>query len=91
MGRAGFRLPCLWSRMSVRAADGIVTYTSRRRPGPRGAYSRVAVRPGARVGEPTGLEHLLTARRGMRNAFFGGAAYPPNRTTVRAGRRTAPS
>ncbi|MEU1511768.1 DUF2071 domain-containing protein [Streptomyces sp. NPDC005811] len=79
MGRAGFRLPYLWSRMRVRAADGVVTYTSRRRwPGPRGAYSRVVVRPGVPVGEATGLEHFLTARWGMHNAFFGGAAYLPN-------------
>ncbi len=32
----------------------------------------------ARVEEPTGLEHFLTARWGMHNAFFGGAASLPN-------------
>ncbi|WP_133916035.1 YqjF family protein [Streptomyces sp. NBC_00582] len=79
MGRAGFRLPYLWSRMSVRTDGDTVTYRSRRRwPGPRGAYSRITVRPGAPVEEPTGLEHFLTARWGMHNAFFGGAAYLPN-------------
>ncbi|OSC64683.1 hypothetical protein B5181_20075, partial [Streptomyces sp. 4F] len=40
MGRFVFRLPYLWSRMSVRSAGDTVTYTSSRRwPGPRGAYS----------------------------------------------------
>ncbi|MFE4668446.1 YqjF family protein [Streptomyces sp. NPDC056716] len=91
MGRAGFRLPYLWSRMSVRAdradrADGVdgvdggtVTYTSSRRwPGPRGAFSRIVVRPGERIAAPTGLEHFLTARWGMHNAFFNGAAYLAN-------------
>ncbi|GAA2591260.1 DUF2071 domain-containing protein [Streptomyces axinellae] len=79
MGRAAFRLPYLWSRMRVRAAGDTVTYTSSRRlPGPRGAYSRIAVRPGERVAEPTELEHFLTARWGMHNAFPGGVAYLPN-------------
>ncbi|MFL4952621.1 YqjF family protein [Streptomyces sp. MMS24-I31] len=80
MGRVGFRLPYLWSRMSIRSAAGTVTYTSSRRwPGPRGAHSRITVRPGERIAQPTGLEHFLTARWGMHNAFFGGeAAYLPN-------------
>ncbi|MFE0807362.1 YqjF family protein [Streptomyces sp. NPDC058848] len=79
LGRFLFRLPYLWSRMSVRSAGGTVTYTSsRRRPGPRGAHSRIVVRTGEYIREPTGLEHFLTARWGMHNAFFGGAAYLPN-------------
>ncbi|WP_369180209.1 YqjF family protein [Streptomyces mutabilis] len=79
MGRFVFRLPYLWSRMSVRSAGDTVTYTSSRRwPGPRGAYSRITVRTGERVPEPTALEYFLTARWGMHNAFFGGAAYLPN-------------
>ncbi|MBZ6232303.1 DUF2071 domain-containing protein [Streptomyces olivaceus] len=79
MGRAGFRLPYLWSRMSVRSVGETVTYTSSRRwPGPRGARSRITVRPGERIHEPSDLEHFLTARWGMHNAFFGGSAYLPN-------------
>ncbi|MFI8296403.1 YqjF family protein [Streptomyces sp. JHA19] len=82
MGRVGFRLPYLWSRMAVRRAGDTVTYSSSRRwPGPRGAYSRLTVRVGERIAEPTGLEHFLTARWGMHNAFFGEAgpsAYLPN-------------
>ncbi|MFJ6727819.1 YqjF family protein [Streptomyces sp. NPDC091281] len=79
MGRAGFRLPYLWARMSVRADGDTVAYRSARRwPGPRGASSRIVVRRGERIGEPTALEHFLTARWGMHNAFFGGAAYLAN-------------
>ncbi|MFI6374799.1 YqjF family protein [Streptomyces sp. NPDC050546] len=79
MGRVGFRLPYLWSRMTVRRAGDTLTYTSSRRwPGPRGAYSDIAVRTGERIEEPTELEHFLTARWGMHNAFFGGTGYLPN-------------
>ncbi|MEO3755906.1 DUF2071 domain-containing protein [Streptomyces sp. B6B3] len=79
MGRAGFRLPYLWSRMAVRAEGDTITYTSARRwPGPRGARSRIVIRAGARVAEPTDLEHFLTARWGLHNAFFGTAAYLRN-------------
>ncbi|MFJ4767710.1 YqjF family protein [Streptomyces uncialis] len=79
MGRAGFRLPYMWSRMSVRAEGDTVVYTtSRRWPAPRGVSSRIAIRKGGRVGEPTELEHFLTARWGMHNAFPRGVAYLPN-------------
>ncbi|MFJ2766744.1 YqjF family protein [Streptomyces sp. NPDC087300] len=79
LGRVGFRLPYLWSRMAVRADGGTVTYSSeRRRPGGRGAYSRVTVRTGERIDEPSELEHFLTARWGLHNSFGGGTAYLPN-------------
>ncbi|MEV6168188.1 DUF2071 domain-containing protein [Streptomyces sp. NPDC051954] len=79
MGRAGFRLPYLWSRMSVRADGDTVSYDSVRRwPGPRGAYSRIVVRAGERIAQPSDLEHFLTARWGMHNAFPRGVAFLPN-------------
>ncbi|MFJ2262928.1 YqjF family protein [Streptomyces sp. NPDC087844] len=79
MGRLGFRLPYVWSRMSLRTGEDTVGYTSARRlPGPRDAYSRLVVRPGQRIAEPTGLEHFLTARWGMHNPFFGDAGFLPN-------------
>lgn len=79
MGRAGFRLPYMWSRMSVRAEGDTVVYTTTRRwPAPRGVSSRIAIRKGGRVSEPTELEHFLTARWGMHNAFPRGVAYLPN-------------
>ncbi|WP_314408790.1 YqjF family protein [Streptomyces kroppenstedtii] len=79
MGRLGFRLPYVWSRMSVRTDEDTVAYTSARRlPGPRGAYSRLVVRPGEPMAEPTGLEHFLTARWGMHKPFSGGVGFLPN-------------
>lgn len=79
VGRAGFRLPYVWSRMAVRQEGRTVTYTSRRRwPGPRGAHSDLAIRIGDAVQEPTDVEHFLTARWGMHTAFFGRSLYLPN-------------
>ncbi|WP_166021615.1 YqjF family protein [Streptomyces chilikensis] len=79
VGRAAFRLPYVWSRMEVRRKDGTVTYTSRRRwPGPAGAHSRIAIRIGEPVEDPSGLEHFLTARWGMHNVFLGRSRYLPN-------------
>ncbi|MCD0446964.1 DUF2071 domain-containing protein [Glycomyces sp. A-F 0318] len=77
--RAGFRLPYTWSRMAVRADGDERTYTSSRRwPGPRGARSRIALRVGGRLAEPTALEHFLTARWGLHNEVAGRLRYLPN-------------
>lgn len=79
MGRAGFHLPYVWSRMSVDTTGDTVTYTSSRRlPGPRGAHSHITVRTGERIEHPTELEYFLTARWGLHNPFFGTTAYLPN-------------
>ncbi|MFE1770717.1 YqjF family protein [Streptomyces sp. NPDC059008] len=79
VARTVFRMPYLWSRMAVRRSADTLTYTSRRRwPGPRGAHSRITVRPGERIREPSPLEHFLTARWGMHNTFFGRPMYLPN-------------
>jgi uncharacterized protein YqjF (DUF2071 family) len=79
VARSVFRLPYVWARMAIRRDADTVTYTSRRRwPGPRGAGCRIAVRIGAAVEEPTALEHFLTARWGMHNAFFGRPLYLPS-------------
>ncbi|PJM91812.1 YqjF family protein [Streptomyces sp. CB01373] len=79
VARAAFRLPYVWSKMDVRQDDGTVTYTSRRRwPGPVGAHSRLALRVGELIEEPSSLEHFLTARWGMHNGFFGRSTYLPN-------------
>ncbi len=77
--RAGFRLPYNWARMDVVRDGDTIRYTSERRlPGPRGAYSRIAVRIGEPVTEPTALDHFLTARWGMHSTFFGRPMYLPN-------------
>ncbi|MFF8030552.1 YqjF family protein [Streptomyces sp. NPDC016626] len=79
VGRLGFRMPYVWSRMDIRHDGDTVTYTaSRRWPGPRGAGGRITVRRGGRIEEPTGLEHFLTARWGLHGAFFGRSVYLPN-------------
>lgn len=79
VARSVFRLPYVWSRMSVRHDGETVTYTSTRRwPGPRGAHSRIAVRIGERIADPTPLEHFLTARWGLHSDFFGRPLYLPN-------------
>lgn len=77
LARLGFRLPYVWSRMAVRRAGDTIRYASIRR-GPARTHSRIAVRPGAPIAEPTALEHFLTARWAMHNAFPGSAAYLPN-------------
>ncbi|MCW2869399.1 MAG: hypothetical protein JWL99_719 [Streptomyces oryziradicis] len=79
VARTAFRLPYLWSRMTIRRSGDSITYTSTRRwPGPRGAHSRITVRVGEPIAEPTELEHFLTARWGMHNTFFGRPMYLPN-------------
>ncbi|WP_406317990.1 DUF2071 domain-containing protein [Streptosporangium sp. NBC_01639] len=79
VARAAFRLPYLWSRMAVRHDGDVITYTGTRRwPGPRGAHSRIVIRAGGRIEDPTELEHFLTARWGMHNTFFGRPMYLPN-------------
>ncbi|GAB3399459.1 YqjF family protein [Flindersiella endophytica] len=66
VGRMGFGLPYVWSRMRISRSGDTVTYVSRRRwPGPAGAASRVTVRLGARIESPSALEHFLTARWGL--------------------------
>jgi uncharacterized protein YqjF (DUF2071 family) len=79
VARGAFRLPYVWARMSVRRDGPILDYTSRRRwPGPRGAHARLRVRVGEPVGQPTELEHFLTARWGLHNDWFGRPLYLPN-------------
>ncbi|MEU5716281.1 DUF2071 domain-containing protein [Streptomyces sp. NPDC020403] len=79
VARTLFRLPYVWSRMSIRHGAGTVTYTSSRRlPGPRGAHSRIVLRIGDPVTAPGPLDHFLTARWGMHSTFFGQQMYMPN-------------
>jgi len=63
--RLGFRLPYMWSRMSLVRQASTITYRCRRQiPGPVGTSSLVTVR----IGEPfddnelTDRDHFLTAR-----------------------------
>jgi uncharacterized protein YqjF (DUF2071 family) len=79
VGRTAFQLPYVWSRMTIRREGDTLAYTSsRRRPGPRGAHSRINVRIGERIEEPTALEHFVTARWGMHTTVLGRPVYVPN-------------
>lgn len=72
--RVGYRLPYMWSSMTLRHQDDVVTYTTRRRFG--GARSLIRVRVGAEVtADP--LEQFLTARWGLHSRWFGGTAFAP--------------
>ena len=92
--RATFRLPYMWSQMSLHKNGDTITYVCRRRwPGPRGASSNVSIDIGApyRPDELTARDHFLTARwrlfsisDGWRR--YGDAAHDPwvlQRATVR--------
>ncbi|MFI5495616.1 YqjF family protein [Actinoplanes sp. NPDC051859] len=73
------RLPYKWSRMSLVKESGILRYASRRRwPGPRGAATAFSVRVGAALGEPTPLEHFLTARWGLHTRAWSRTVHLPN-------------
>lgn len=79
LARMGFQLPYMWARMDIEAAGDLRTYRSSRRwPGPRGARSRISVRIGEPLTEPTGLEHFLTARWALHNTAYGRPMYLPN-------------
>ncbi|AWW42353.1 MULTISPECIES: YqjF family protein [Streptomyces] len=79
IGRVGFRLPYVWSRMAVRRDGTVLTYSSARRlPGQRGAGSRIALRVGEPIARPTELEHFLTARWGMHTRVLGRPVHVPN-------------
>jgi len=79
VAQATLRLPYVWSRMRLTRTGDVLTYTCRRRwPGPRGARSRLVVRAGGRIAEPTPLEHFLTARWGLHTRAYGRALHVPN-------------
>jgi uncharacterized protein YqjF (DUF2071 family) len=72
VGRAALRLSYRWAQMRIMRNGNSLTYTSCRRwPGPRGTRSRVAVRVGEPITEPSALEHWLTARWGLHAAWYG--------------------
>ncbi|MCU1394544.1 MAG: hypothetical protein JWM34_2972 [Ilumatobacteraceae bacterium] len=76
--RAGYRLPYMWSAMSIDvsgsgAAGDTATYDCvRRYPGPRGASSHVSVRIGERLDESlVERDHFLSARWRLYSRMFG--------------------
>lgn len=80
VARTSYRLPYMWSKMAIKEADGRVEYVARRRwPGPRGADSRLVIKPGATISasEQTPLERFLTARWGLYTMLGRHQAYAP--------------
>ncbi len=64
--RAGYRLPYMWSTMSInRHGDTIRYRSSRRWPGPSGAGGTISIEPHAGTIRPSALENHLTARWGL--------------------------
>ena len=77
--RLGFGVPYNWARMRVDQRPGVVVYTTRRRiPGPRGSDSRVVIRPGDRIAEPSDEEQFVTARFGLHSRWLGRTLFTPN-------------
>jgi uncharacterized protein YqjF (DUF2071 family) len=72
--RAAYRLPYMWSKMSVEIDDTTAQYECVRRfPGPRGAHSSVVVRIGDRLDDSqlTERDHFLSARWRLYSQMFG--------------------
>jgi uncharacterized protein len=77
--RVAFRLPYRWARMSVVRDGDVVEYCGRRRePGQVAAASRIAVRIGDRIAEPTEFEHFVTARWRLHFSLLGRTVLMPN-------------
>jgi uncharacterized protein YqjF (DUF2071 family) len=75
--RLGLGLPYVWSRMEFRPSpDGAITYAAHRRGG--SVRSRLVVRPGAPIAEPTPLEAWLTGRWGLHTRLAGATRYLTN-------------
>ncbi len=80
VAQSTYRLPYMWAAMSIAHHQGTVTYTARRRwPGPRAAFSRLAVRPDRRIApaDVSDLERFLTSRWGLWTDLGGRLAYAP--------------
>jgi len=78
VARAGYRLPYAWSAMSVHADDGTVDFACQRLlPRSGGATSRIRVRIGAPIAEPSPLEDSLTARWRLHVRWWGRTASVP--------------
>jgi uncharacterized protein len=76
--RWGYRLPYVWSRMRVQTSGNTWTWSSRRRWPKRGLRTRISVRVGEPVLEPTALDVWLTARWGLHHSTLGRTWWTPN-------------
>ncbi|WP_341720093.1 DUF2071 domain-containing protein [Micromonospora sp. FIMYZ51] len=79
VARASLRLPYMWSAMRLERDGDRLRYHCRRRwPGPAGTTSRIEVRVGEPIADPSPLEHFLTARWGLHTRLFGRTRHLPN-------------
>ncbi|MBY8870268.1 DUF2071 domain-containing protein [Micromonospora sp. PLK6-60] len=79
VARATLRLPYLWSAMRIERDGDRRVYRCRRRwPGSTGATSRMEVRVGTPLADPSPLEHFLTARWGLHTRAYGRTLHLPN-------------
>ena len=77
--RLAFWLPYNWAAMSIRVEGDELHYESRRRAlGPRPAASRISVRVGDPIAEPSELETWLTARWALHVRAWGRTLHVPN-------------
>jgi uncharacterized protein YqjF (DUF2071 family) len=77
VARTSYRLPYMWSKMSISVDDRLITYKAQRRwPTSRGATSLMSIRPGGpiRTGK---LDAFLTARWGLYTQLGSRLAYAP--------------
>lgn len=78
VGRAGVRLPYVWSTMRLDRDGDVITYTSRRKwPGPQVA-TRIVTRVGQPIVEQDRLQRFVTARWGLHVSWYGRTWYLPN-------------
>ncbi|MBT8199636.1 MAG: DUF2071 domain-containing protein [Acidimicrobiia bacterium] len=80
VARASYRLPYMWSAMSIEHDGNLVSYQARRRwPGPRDTTSNFTIKRNEPVApaDITPLEHFLTARWGLFTQLRSRLAYAP--------------
>lgn len=78
VARASYRLPYMWSKMTIERRNDRVTYAAQRRwPGPRGACSALSIVRGRSIAQPSDLENFLTARWGLFTQLRSRLAYAP--------------
>jgi uncharacterized protein YqjF (DUF2071 family) len=78
VAQTGLRLPYKWSSMRLRKDRDILRYSCIRLGTGRRVTSRMGIRTGTPIVEPSPLEHFLTARWGLHVRAFGKTLYLPN-------------
>ena len=80
VARASYRLPYMWSRMSINQTGDQVSYSARRRwPGPRTTTSNITIQRGGAIPaeDVSQLERFLTARWGLFTQLRSRLAFAP--------------